>query len=77
MPVRAGTPLLAEEAGEAPVGHVTSGGFGPSLWRPIAMGYVPTPLSAPGTKLFAEVRGKRLPATVTPLPFVEHHYKRS
>jgi aminomethyltransferase len=77
MPVRAGTPLFAEEAGEAPVGHVTSGGFGPSLGRPIAMGYVPTPLSAPGTKLFAEVRGKRLPATVAPLPFVQHHYKRS
>lgn len=77
MPVRAGTPLFVEEAGEAPVGHVTSGGFGPSLGRPIAMGYVPTALSAPGTKLFAEVRGKRLPATVTPLPFVQHHYKRS
>lgn len=76
MPVRAGTPLFAEEANEAPVGHVTSGGFGPSLGRPIAMGYVPTALSAPGTKLFAEVRGKRLPATVTPLPFVQHHYKR-
>ena len=77
VPVRAGTPLFAEEAGEEPIGHVTSGGFGPSLGRPIAMGYVPTPLSAPGTRLFAEVRGKRLPATVTPLPFVKHHYKRS
>ncbi len=75
-PVRAGAPLFAEETGGAPVGHVTSGGFGPSLDRPIAMGYVPTPLSALGTKLFAEVRGKRLPATVTPLPFVKHHYKR-
>jgi aminomethyltransferase len=76
MPVRAGTPLFVEEAGGAAVGHVTSGGFGPSLGRPIAMGYVPTSLSAPGTKLFAEVRGKRLPATLTPLPFVQHHYKR-
>jgi glycine cleavage system T protein (aminomethyltransferase) len=76
MPVRAGTPLFAEAAGESPVGHVTSGGFGPSLGRPIAMGYVPTSLSAPGTKFFAEVRGKRLPATVAPLPFVQHHYKR-
>lgn len=76
MPVRAETPLFVEETGGASVGHVTSGGFGPSLDRPIAMGYVPTPLSAPGTKLFAEVRGKRLPIAVTPLPFVEHHYKR-
>jgi aminomethyltransferase len=40
------------------------------------MGYVPTSLSAQGTKFFAEVRGKRLPTTITPLPFVQHHYKR-
>lgn len=76
MPVRAGTPLFVEEDDEAQVGHVTSGGFGPSLGRPIAMGYVPASLSAQGTKFFAEVRGKRLPATITPLPFVQHHYKR-
>jgi aminomethyltransferase len=76
MPVRAGAPIFADDAGGVLVGHVTSGGFGPSLDRPIAMGYVPTPLSDLGTRLFAEVRGKRLPATVTPLPFVEHHYKR-
>jgi len=77
MPVRAGTPLYADNTGGALVGHVTSGGFGPSLDRPIAMGYVPTPLSDLGTRLLAEVRGKRLPVTVTRLPFVEHHYKRS
>jgi aminomethyltransferase len=76
MPVRAGAPLFANNTGGVLVGHVTSGGFGPSLGRPIAMGYVPTPLSDLGTRLFAEVRGKRLPATITPLPFVEHHYKR-
>ena len=76
MPVRAGAPLFSDDAGGVLVGHVTSGGFGPSLDRPIAMGYVPTPLSDLGTRLFAEVRGKRLPATVTPLPFVEHHCKR-
>jgi aminomethyltransferase len=75
-PVRAGAPLFAKDPGGPMVGHITSGGFGPSLDRPIAMGYVPTPLSDVGTRLFAEVRGKRLPATVTPLPFVEHHYKR-
>ena len=76
MPVRSGTPLFVEDEGGTPAGHVTSGGFGPSLDRPIAMGYVPTPLSALGTRLFAEVRGKRLQVTVTPLPFVPHHYKR-
>jgi len=75
-PVRAGAPLFANDTGGALVGHVTSGGFGPTLDGPIAMGYVPTPVSDLGTRLFAEVRGKRLPVTVTPLPFVEHHYKR-
>ena len=75
-PVRAGAPLFANDAGGVLVGHVTSGGFSPSLDRPIAMGYVRTALSDFGTQLFAEVRGKRRPATVTPLPFVEHHYKR-
>jgi aminomethyltransferase len=76
MLVRGETPLFVEDVDGTPVGHVTSGGFGPSLDRPIAMGYVPTPLSALGTRLFAEARGKRVPATVTLLPFVEHHYKR-
>ena len=75
-PVRAGAPLYADDAGGAPVGQVTSGGFSPSLDRPIAMGRVPAPLSESGTKLFAEVRGKRLPVAVTRLPFIEHHYRR-
>ena len=76
VPVRAGAPLFADEIGGAPIGHVTSGGFGPSLDRPIAMAYVPAAHSKPGTQLFAEVRGTRLAAVVTPLPFVEHRYKR-
>lgn len=76
-PVRAGAPLFAEETGGAPAGHVTSGGFGPSVDRPIAMGYVPAGHSAPGTVLFAEVRGKRLPVAVATFPFVEHRYKRA
>lgn len=75
-PIRAGAPLFVEPTGGDPVGHVTSGGFGPSLDRPVAMGYVPTPLSGLGARLFAEVRGKRLPVAVVPLPFIEHHYKR-
>lgn len=75
-PVRAGAPLFADEIGAAQIGHVTSGGFGPSLDRPIAMAYVPAALSEAGTQLFAEVRGTRLAAVVTPLPFVEHRYKR-
>jgi aminomethyltransferase len=75
-PVRGGAPLFAQEVGGAPIGHVTSGGFGPSLDRPIAMGYVPTTLSKPGKNLFAEVRDTRLTIAVTPLPFIEHRYKK-
>lgn len=58
------------------VGRVTSGGFGPSLNAPCAMGYVPKPLSAPGTRLSLIVRGKPLAATVAAMPFVPHRYKR-
>ena len=63
-------------AGEQQVGRVTSGGFSPSLERPIAMAYVDAALTAPGTALEIELRGRRLPATVTPLPFVPHRYHR-
>jgi aminomethyltransferase len=76
IPIRAGAPLFAGDGGGPPVGHVTSGGFGPSLDKPIAMGYVPAPLAEPGTELSAEVRGTRLPVAVASLPFIEHHYKR-
>jgi aminomethyltransferase len=75
-PVRAGAALFRREDDAAPVGAVTSGGFGISLDAPVAMGYVPTDATAPGTRLFAEVRGKRLPVAVAELPFVAPHYKR-
>ena len=75
-PVRGGALLFAAEHDTAPAGHVSSGGFGPSLGAPLAMGYVAAGASKPGTRLFAEVRGKRLPVTVSPLPFVPSHYKR-
>ncbi|MCK1359218.1 glycine cleavage system aminomethyltransferase GcvT [Bradyrhizobium sp. 199] len=75
-PVREGALLFADEAAGAPVGQVTSGGFGPSLNAPVAMGYVPVSLAALGTKLFAEVRGQRLPLQVAAMPFVKNTYKR-
>ena len=75
-PVRAGAPLYAEMDASTPVGSVTSGGFGPSLDAPIAMGYLPAALAAPATGVFAELRGKRLPVAVTTLPFVAPKYKR-
>jgi len=75
-PARAGVLLYADASVSQSVGTVTSGTFGPSAAGPIAMGYVPSALSAPSTLLFADVRGKRLPIEVTELPFVPHRYKR-
>jgi len=76
-PVRGGALLFAERSAVEPVGTVTSGGFGPSVGGPVAMGYVPRALSAAGTTVLAEVRGKRVPVNVTDLPFVPHRYKRT
>lgn len=75
-PMRAGTLLFADETAVNPVGQITSGGFGPSLQAPISMGYVPVGRSAPDTLLMAELRGRRLPVTVTALPFRPPTYKR-
>ena len=73
MPVREGALLYA---GADVVGEVTSGGFAPTVNAPIAMGFVAAAHSMPGTALEAEVRGKRVPVTITTLPFVPHHYHR-
>ncbi len=75
-PVREGAALFADASSSEPIGAVTSGGFGPSLNAPVAMGYVPTALSAPGALVFAEVRGQRLPLKVATTPFVPNTYKR-
>jgi len=75
-PVREGAPLFADDASLEQIGTVTSGGFGPTLSAPVAMGYVPTALAANGTRLFAQLRGQRLPLTVAPMPFVPNTYKR-
>jgi aminomethyltransferase len=73
MAAREGAPVFA---GDKQVGTVTSGGFSPTLGHPIAMAYVDTSQAAEGTDLEIEVRGKRLPARVVPLPFVPHRYHR-
>lgn len=73
-PVREGA-ILKNAAGQ-PAGQVTSGGFSPSLNAPIAMGYVETALSAPGTLLTAELRGRDELMTVVSLPFLPHQYHR-
>jgi aminomethyltransferase len=73
MPVREGAQIYD---GDVEIGIMTSGGFAPSVNAPIAMGFVATQHAATGTKLEAEVRGKRVPVTVTAMPFVPHTYHR-
>ncbi|MEE8140748.1 MAG: glycine cleavage system aminomethyltransferase GcvT [Alphaproteobacteria bacterium] len=73
-PARQGTEIF--EPSGRPIGAITSGGFGPTLGGPVAMGYVVSPFAAPGTEIVLKVRGRELPARVQRLPFVEHRYFR-
>jgi aminomethyltransferase len=75
-PVREGAPLFADAASSEAIGAVTSGGFGPSLNAPVAMGYLPSPQATQGGLVFAELRGQRLPLRISPMPFVPNTYKR-
>jgi len=73
MPAREGADVYS---GNTKVGTVTSGGFSPTLGRPIAMAMVDSEYTANGTALECEVRGKRLTAITSPMPFVPHRYFR-
>ncbi|MGG7538073.1 glycine cleavage system aminomethyltransferase GcvT [Rhizobium sp. 12,4] len=75
-PVRGHAKLYADAEGKTEIGEVTSGGFGPSVEGLVAMGYLPISHAAVGTQVYAEVRGKFLPVTVSALPFVTPTYKR-
>ncbi|HEY6662891.1 MAG TPA: glycine cleavage system aminomethyltransferase GcvT [Sphingomicrobium sp.] len=74
QPVREGALVLDGEGNE--IGKITSGGFSPSLQRPIAMGYVGAPFAEAGSALKLEQRGKLFDATVAAMPFVPHRYHR-
>jgi aminomethyltransferase len=74
-PAREGTEI-ADKTGRV-IGKITSGGFGPSLNGPLAMGYVESAFAADGTPLDLMVRGKALPAVVAPMPFVPNTYRRA
>jgi aminomethyltransferase len=75
-PVREGAPLFADATSSLQIGAVTSGGFGPSINAPVAMGYLPASHAAIGGLVFAELRGQRLPLRVAAMPFVPNTYKR-
>ena len=73
-PAREGTEIAGKDG--RIIGKVTSGGFGPSLNAPLAMGYVETAFAGLGTSLDLMVRGKAMPAVVASMPFVPHTYRR-
>lgn len=73
-PVREGATLC--DADGVPIGRVTSGGFGPSLNGPLAMGYVPHALSSPGATVYAVVRERKIAMQVNKTPFVPNRYYR-
>jgi aminomethyltransferase len=72
-PAREGTEITLDDTS---IGKVTSGGFGPSINWPIAMGYVDARYAAPAMAVTLMVRGKPMPARVVALPFVPHKYVR-
>jgi aminomethyltransferase len=74
-PAREGTEVRASDGSS--IGRVTSGGFGPTVGGPIAMGYVNRRFSEPGAPVVLIVRGKEIAAKVVPLPFVPHRYHRA
>ena len=73
-PARDGA-VITDAAGR-PIGVVTSGGFGPSVNGPVAMGYVETAMAAPGTPVLLIVRDRALPAEIVKLPFIPNNFKR-
>lgn len=74
-PMREGVQVFAGPEGGAPIGRVTSGGFGPSIAAPVAMAYLPADLPE-GSTVYGDVRGKRLPARIVPMPFRPASFKR-
>ncbi|QTD55575.1 glycine cleavage system aminomethyltransferase GcvT [Parasphingorhabdus cellanae] len=74
QPIREGASVVDADGNH--IGAVTSGGFSPTLQKPIAMAYVPTALAETGTEITVEQRGKAISCTVADMPFVPHNYHR-
>ena len=75
-PMREGVELFATEEDSSPIGSITSGGFGPTVGAPVAMGYLTTDYATIGTTVYGELRGKRLPVEVAKIPFTPANFKR-
>ena len=74
IPVRDGTDIVNNE--DKAIGYVTSGSFSPSLGKPVAMALLERSSASLGNTLYAIVRDRKIPVTVTKLPFIPHRYQR-
>ena len=74
VPVREGTAIVSADGRQ--LGTVTSGTLAPTVNQAIAMAYLPLDHAQPHHEVYAEVRGKRLPMRVSPMPFNPHRYQR-
>ncbi|WP_395702615.1 glycine cleavage system aminomethyltransferase GcvT [Aquabacterium sp.] len=74
VPVREGAQLFDSHGHK--LGHVTSGTLGPTVFEPVAMAYLAANHAQPHHEVYAEVRGKRVPMRVSPMPFTPHRYHR-
>lgn len=75
-PMREGVELFASADAGDPIGKITSGGFGPTVGGPVAMGYVTSEYAALGATIYGELRGKRQPLTIAKMPFTPANFKR-
>jgi len=75
-PIRHGARLFSDPHSADAIGVVTSGGFGPSVKAPVAMGYVAASVAASAAPIYAELRGERAPVRISKLPFITPTYKR-
>lgn len=74
--MREGVEIFATETSKEAIGKITSGGYGPTVGYPIAMGYINSEYANSEDDLFGELRGKRVPVKVSNLPFVPLNFKR-
>jgi aminomethyltransferase len=75
-PMRAGVEIFATETSTEIIGKITSGGYGPTVGHPIAMGYIESEYMRSDDNLYGELRGKRLPVKISKMPFVPLNFKR-
>ncbi len=75
-PMREGVEVFETERSKDRIGIITSGGYGPTVGHPVAMGYIDSKYAQNKNNLFGELRGKRVPVKVSKIPFVPLNFKR-